>query len=35
MLHHFGLVFDRKFNKNDFKYRRDMLDTLSDVDNED
>ena len=31
VIHHFDLVFDRELITNDFKYLRDMVDTMVDV----
>ena len=32
VIHHFELVFDKELIENDFKYLKDMLDTMVDVD---
>ena len=32
VIHHFGLVFDGELTANDFKYLKDMLDTMVDID---
>ena len=34
MIHHFCLVFQYKLIENTFKYLRDMLDTMVDIENE-